>query len=151
MRPTLIVVDMQATFTSAKNINTVIAVAAEITKARESNCPIIFLEYEGCGQIHRGFLELLRNYPYKAVVRKCTDDGSEEVVRTIKRRKFEDRHLRICGVNTDACVWATCRGLLKKTNCTLEVVRNACNTDLGPSCRKYDWRRFFRHPQLRLV
>jgi nicotinamidase-related amidase len=146
MRPTLIVVDMQYQFEASVDPNVVIGVTCEIVKAREYGSPIVVVEYEGCGRSHSGFLNLIRNYRRKAIIKKWDDDGSAEIIRTLKRRQFNPFHLRVCGVNSDACVLSTVQGLLAKLNQTeIEVVKQAC----GPPI---NWRRHYaRHPNLRLV
>jgi len=149
MSSTLVVVDMQEHFKSACNPDVIIGVTQEIILAKQKNTPIILLEYAGCGKSHEGFSSLLRNYPWKARVKKGDDDGSQEIVRAIRRRGFNDSALRLCGVNADCCVCATVTGLLKRLEDTqIEVVKEAC----GWECTaRFDWRHYVRHPNLKLV
>ena len=147
MQPTLVIVDMQFEFEAASNPDVVVGVTCEILKSRAFGSPIVLLEYVGFGRSHNSFLGLLKNYGRKTVVKKSTDDGSEEVIRAIKRRRFNPFHIRVCGVNSDACVQATVEGLLEKLYSTkVEVVKQACGTS-GP----FSWRQFPRHPNLQLV
>lgn len=144
---TLVVVDMQAHFGAACDPDVVIGVTQEILEAKQRKRAIILLEYRDCGKSHEGFAELLRNYPLKARIKKGDDDGSLEVIRTLRRRGFSDRYLRICGVNADCCVCATVWGLLSKLDDTrIEVVKRACGWE-----NTFDWREYFRHPNLKLV
>ena len=148
MQPTLVVVDMQPEFEAAFHPNVVIGVTQEIINAKNVGAPIILVEYRDGGQTFDGFFKLLKNYKNKALVRKNRDDGSREVIQAIKRRKFNPYHLRVCGVNSDACVWSTVEGLLGKLNRSrIEVVKQACFTE----DRTFDWRQFLRHKNLRLV
>lgn len=147
MPATLVVVDMQQFFEAACNPNVIIGVTEEIIKARQASSDIVLVEYAGCGKSHEGFGQLLKNYRYKARIKKCDDDGSAEIVRTLRRRGFNDRHLRLCGVNADCCVCATVRGLLEKLDDSrIEVVKRACGWT-----NSFDWRMYIRHPNLRLV
>lgn len=147
MQPTLVIVDMQSEFEAAMNPDVVVGVTQEILKAKEYGSPIILLEYEGCGRSHHGFLNLLKNYRRKASVKKVDDDGSTEVIRTIRRRCFNPFHIRVCGVNSDACVQDTVVGLLHKlTHTKVEVVKQACGT-----AGLFSWRKFPKHRNLQLV
>jgi len=149
MSATLVVVDMQGCFDAANNPNVVIGVTQEIMLAKQQNSPIVLLEYEGCGKSHEGFSNLLRNYPWKTRVKKTDDDGSAEVIKALRRRGFSNDKLRLCGVNTDACVYATAEGLLKKlSDSQIEVVKNACGCQVVGDV---DWRKYLRHPNLKLV
>jgi nicotinamidase-related amidase len=144
---TLIVVDMQAFFDTACDPDVIIGVTEEILEARRQKRAVILLEYDGCGRSHEGFANLLKNYPRKARIRKKDDDGSLEVIRTLRRRAFPDTRLRICGVNADCCVCATVWGLLcKLDHSQIEGVKKACGWE-----NDFDWREYFRHPNLKLV
>lgn len=149
MPKTLVVVDMQPYFKTALEPNTIIAVTHEIVTAIHQGSGIILLEYEDCGRSLAGFDRVLYNYPWKARISKVEDDGSSEVIQAIRRRQFPSDTLRICGVNTDCCVWGTVRGLLSKLpRCRVELVKAACNT---LKRKQIDWRRYPRHPNLQLV
>ena len=147
MSATLVVVDMQEYFDAACDPDVIIGVTKEILTARQKKSPIILLEYEGCGRSHEGFASLLRNYPFRARIRKGDDDGSLEIVRALRRRGFSHRRLRLCGVNADCCVCATAIGLLERLDrAKIEVVKDACGWE-----GSFDWRYYVRHPNLKLV
>ena len=149
MPTTLIVVDMQPDFEAAFNPNVVIAVTEQILLAKRNKWAIILLEYAGCYNSHQGYNDLLKGYPKKARISKEDDDGSLEVSQAIRRRKFPFKNLRLCGVNTDACVWETVVGLLNRyEQSRVEVVKSACGWE---GHRQYDWREYMRHPRLTLV
>lgn len=149
MPATLVVVDMQPDFEAAFNPDVVIGVAKQIMLAKHKKWPVILLEYAGCSRTHQGFSDLLSGYPRRARISKSDDDGSYEVVRALERREFPFKNLRVCGVNTDACVWSTVDGLLKRLpKSYLEVVKDACGWE-GPG--RFDWREYMRHPRLSLV
>lgn len=148
MPATLVVVDMQQSFDAACDPDVVIGVTQEILFAKQKGGAVILVEYHNCGNTHSGFSRLLRNYPYKSRIRKRDDDGSQEVLRAIRRRGFNQQWLRICGVNADCCVYATIQGFLHRLpHAHIDVVKDAC----GTFDRKFDWRSYIRHPNLVLV
>ena len=94
MPATLIVVDMQPSFTAANKPSIIVGVTREILEAKRRNWGIIFLEYkptDEMGRTHEGFSSLIRGYRHKARVTKNDDDGSLEVVKAIRRREFGKR------------------------------------------------------------
>jgi nicotinamidase-related amidase len=144
---TLIVMDMQECFEAACDPDVVIGVTKEIILAKERQSPIVLVEYAECGRSHEGFSSLLRGYPWKARISKWDDDGSAEIIRTLRRRNFDHHVLRLCGVNADCCVHATVTGLLERLEGTqLEVVKQACGWE-----GRFTWQEYVRHPNLKLV
>lgn len=130
LKKTLVVVDMQPCFEASNDPNTIIAVTNEIMVAKQNNDAIIMVEYDSSGRSHCGFDAILKDYYYKSKITKKNDDGSKEIIRALKRRKFPARILRVCGVNTDCCVFDTVLGLLNGLkNTKIELVKKACNTD----------------------
>ena len=145
---TLVIVDMQPVFVASKDPNTIIAVTHEIFMAKQNNHAIMLVEYDRSGKTHTGFDEILKGYPHKARISKRDDDGSKEIVKALCRRNFPMQTLRVCGVNSDCCVRDTVIGLIGKLNKTrVEVVKKACNS----ANENFDWRNYYRHPNLRLV
>jgi nicotinamidase-related amidase len=141
MPATRIIIDMQAAFIAANRPNVVIGVTREIIAAMRERAPIILVEYRGSGKTHKGFLDLLKGYDKFAKIGKNTDGGSKEVLAAIVRRNFPYKYLRIGGVNTNACVQATVRGLVHSTllrKSRIELVKAAC----GDGNERYDWRKF---------
>ena len=148
MSTTLVVVDMQPDFDAACSFDVIVGVTEQILYAKQHKWPIILLEYKGCGLTHDALAALLKGYSHKARIGKIDDDGSREVVRCLQRRNFPRHRLRICGVNTDCCVYQTVEGLLNRLdNSIVELAKNACATEWG----EVDWRRYLKHPRLSLV
>ena len=146
---TLVVVDMQPSFKAACNLDVIVNVAKEITIARENNQPILFVEYEGCGSTHESLTNLVKGYKQKSTIMKYYDDGSKEILQAIDRRKFNYDRLRVCGVNIDCCIWSTVVGLIDCTwDMIVEIVKQACNWSED---YKFDWRKYFKHPNVKLV
>ena len=147
MPATLVVIDMQEAFPAACDPNVIIGVTQEIVTTRTKGGAIILVEYQNCGPSHSGFYKLLKNYRHKSRIHKRDDDGSLEILRAIHRRGFNDKWLRVCGVNSDCCVAATIRGLLDRSpESHVDVVKSACGT-----FRNTDWRTYIRHANLKLV
>lgn len=129
MTATLVVVDMQEEFETAFDPNVVIGVTKEIINTMQKGGAIVFLEYLNCGSVHEGFYDLVRNYDKKSFVIKEDNDGSEELLREIEIRDFNDQWLRVCGVNSNCCVYETIDGILGKSCHThVDIVKSACGT-----------------------
>jgi nicotinamidase-related amidase len=151
MPTTLVVVDMQPEFDAANVPDVIVGVTKQILEAKKKRWPIVIVEYlpkDDIGETHGGLLSLLKGYNKKARIGKVDDDGSLEIVRALRRRKFTEKTLRVCGVNTDCCVAATVLGLLDRIEGEVEVVKDACEWDNN---FQYDWRQFFKDPRIRLV
>jgi len=148
MPTTLVVIDMQPEFEAANDPKCIVGVAKQIWMAQQQKWPIVLVEYSGCGETHDVFADMLKGYSSKARISKTDDDGSLEVVRCLRRRKFPHHRLRICGVNADCCVYETVEGLLYRLEKShIELAKEACATEYGD----IDWRRYLRHPRLSLV
>lgn len=144
---TLVVVDMQPIFPAARKPDVVVGVTKQVLHAMQNNWSIIFLEYKGSGPTHEGLLKLTKGYDRKARIRKTKDDGSQAIVRTLKRRRdFSEENFVVCGVNIDCCVWDTVSGLLNKLPAHIRVVKDACGTD-----NAFDWRIMMRHSRLTVI
>lgn len=146
---TLVVVDMQSAFHAALKPSAIVGVTCEILAAKKLNRPVMLVEYAKCGPTLEPLAELLRGYPKKLRVTKPGDDGSRQVIRALQENKWPSKYLRVCGVNTDCCVWSTVEGLLEKLpDIRIEVVKNACE---WTGTKKFDWRTYLRHPNLKLA
>lgn len=127
---TLVVIDMQQQFEAACWPKTIAGVTKEITRAIEHHASIVFLEYGFYNGTHQELLDLVKGYTPKSRVSKKFDDGSRELIKTLKRRKFP-RNLRVCGVNTSCCVHATVDGLFDKDpDLKIELVKRACGCSI---------------------
>lgn len=135
---TLVVVDMQPSFEAANKPEVIVGVTKEIITAMACKNPVVFVEY--CSPdppTHSSLLSLVKDYELKAKVTKSTDDGSVEVIQALEKNGFYGSHLRVCGVNAEACVMATVNGLLDQMPfAKVEVVPEAC----GTIKRRFPWR-----------
>lgn len=122
---TLIVVDMQDEFETAKNPKTISACQREIKLAIRKNYGIIFLEIGPCGDTISELKDLVKGYDKAYFATKMANDGSVEAFNIIKRRNLY-HNTRIVGVNTSYCVYDTVKSLMNYPG-KITVVSDACN------------------------
>ena len=130
--PTLIVVDMQEQFSAANSPHVIKGVRHEIKEARKEKNDIMFLEFEHCGPTKRKILDGIAFYPQKKHQRvvKEDDNGAYEAVRAMKEGGFDLNKIRVCGVNSDACVQRTVNGLTEKlSKSKITVALDACGCE----------------------
>ena len=126
---TLIIIDMQKYFETSQKKSVIKNCQKEIKKAMKLHNHIMFVEYDDCGKTDKRLTKLTKGYKNKSRVIKGCDNGSDEIYDKIEKWKLARKNLRVCGVNTDACVKRTVIGLceyLPMSNIVL--VKNACNT-----------------------
>lgn len=137
---TLLVIDMQAYFSAARNKRVQEEVSKEIRQAIKDNMPIIFLEYIGCGSSVKQLTKNVahpNHYDKSYLIGKTTGGGSREVLTLIKAFRLPQKHIKVCGVNTSACVFETTVGLRQKLKGSkIELLVNACN-DSSKSGHEY--------------
>ena len=132
MSYSLIIIDMQEYFDAACDYRTQMACRKAIRKAMKDDAAILLVEYRGCGKTAATLAGLLDGYKNAHVVKKSNDDGGKEVVRKLRREKLPRGTIRVCGVNTDACVEDTVRGIMRnmrKRTPEIQVLANACNSN----------------------
>ncbi len=128
-RYTLIVVDMQAKFSSSLKRSTMRECKTLVSRAIFDDQPIILLEYVGFGTTLPSIYNMIDGYDQVFIGRK-NDDGSHEVSGIINGFSLPKNNFKVCGVNTDACVLRTVRGLRKRfKTADIEVYEKACNTN----------------------
>lgn len=129
MSYTLVVVDMQFSFSASRNPKTIRNCEKQILQAMKNKCPIIFLEFKDYGPTLPELATLVESYNKAYFLTKSENDGSEEVLELLKKKRLPRRTFKVCGVNTDFCVLETVSGLLcrfKRSN--IAVIKSACNT-----------------------
>jgi nicotinamidase-related amidase len=136
----LVIIDCQTKFPASKQV--VDPIVKEIKRAKKQQEWIMVVEYRGEGRTLKAITSKIKRY-YKVVkVVKEQDDGSSVIFDRIfgYRWSVENnlntkhvgriRHLRVCGVNTSACVRVTVYGLRRFIKTT--VIAKACAN--GYSC-----------------
>lgn len=140
----LLVTDMQPGFPASQDAITQWFVEQEIVRAIELGMAVVVLEYDAyeLGETLPRLMRHLQGYQRLAVVGRAPrqrgqlsherDNGAEEVIQACLEHGFGLEHFRVCGVNSDACIKATIRGLADSiSTCHLTVVQDACNSDNG--------------------
>lgn len=125
---TLAIVDMQYAFTASRSNTVIRNCQREIIKAKKNKNPIILVEYSSQGNTIPSLVKLIKGYKRTWIAVKSGTDGSREVSNIINHYNLP-RNVRVCGVNTDACVQDTVEGLSKSYIISkVDVVRDACNS-----------------------
>lgn len=145
---TLVVVDMQYCFEAVFCEKLLNEVVTEIKLAKRWRFPILFLEYDDSKSTLLQLVQLVKGYKKSAFALKHIDDGSNVVHRVIKRKNWPHSLIRLCGVNSDCCVYSTVQGMLKLFPRTkIHLIQNACNTD-NP---EFEWKQFLKHPRMKRI
>ncbi len=111
---TLVVVDMQPLFQSSQKETTKTEVDRLLKKAIEDKAGIIFLEFHRYAETDPALKATVEGYKRAFFRTKMINDGSSQVVETIKKKSLPKRKIKVCGVNTNYCVRETVAGLLEK-------------------------------------
>ena len=130
--PALIIIDMHPCCDAAKDRATVQSILREIKQAKRFNHIIFLVEMIGCGETDKNILDVLKNYKRKTFkITKREDDGSLNIVQCIINNGLSLSKLKICGINTNACVSSTVNGLIRRFDLKIpvEIIADACNTE----------------------
>lgn len=141
MNYTLVVIDMQKTFLEKMNLPDSLEVERRclqlINNAGKAKSPILFMEYNRCGQTINSLLnkaESITDKVYRKL--KWNDNGGAEILRALSKYKLP-QHIKVCGINTDACVKASVEGYLSESkysenikfkNPSVHVITKACGS-----------------------
>ena len=124
---------MQEQFKASANKRTQRYCQTEIRKAIKKNVPILFVEYDSCGDTEPSLTSIVEASKYKKAytITKCSDDGSNDILKFMRKNKIPRSDFRICGVNTDCCVRDTVDGLDARIGkaFAINVVAKACNSE----------------------
>ena len=133
MAYTLVVVDMQGYFPSARSSRVIDNCLREVRKAIQDRAGVIVLQYKHCGKTLPAIMGLLDSYDRYEKKIKPHDDGSRQVVNTLRKRRFS-KNLKVVGVNTDCCVYATVSSLSQRSwngiDLRIKVIADACNSHI---------------------
>lgn len=142
MKTTLCIVDMQTTFAGTPKALEGTLNQIRLAKRRKSG--IVVLELVNCGETVPEIHTALNNYDPRKVnfISKIGGDGSKEFIQAAEAKDMWLKRIRVCGVNTCACVMNTISGLqhqLPKSR--LEVAWEAVNCGCKPGwCFNYQQR-----------
>jgi nicotinamidase-related amidase len=126
---TLIIIDMQLQFVSARNKVLINNIKAEIAHAQKLDNHIMFVRMANCGDIMLELLRATRGYSKTSIVTKDWQDGGAEVLAHLPSRKT---HLRVCGVYTNLCVEDTVYSIAASypTRFKIEIIAKCCSAGL---------------------
>jgi nicotinamidase-related amidase len=139
----LLVVDMQPNaFRAAQDKRTVRAIVHLIEDAKKKREGIIALAYHRDGlygfpresdtALHPKIVAALDGYDRWVLVWKWRDDGGAEVANAARVNGYGVSRIRVCGVNTEACVYHTVYTLSRIwPKSRIRVVAEACNGPCG--------------------
>lgn len=142
---TLVIVDMQPGFSASNDKRTIKAVMEEIRRAIKDGAFIIVIESDRkkYGSTHAELLDLLADYDserwsietkfWRYNDQYSPHSGALQVAEACEVFGFPTGRFRVCGVNTDICVFFTAMELGKRFPLSkLEIVMRACNVpELG--------------------
>jgi nicotinamidase-related amidase len=107
----LVVVDMQSYFAASRFKRVRQVVLWEVHRARQHGWPIVLLEADDCGQTLGSIRLAVKDYHRAFRMTKWEEDGSDKVAMTLEGGVTRSKSVRVVGVNTDQCVYATVAGL----------------------------------------
>lgn len=132
MKQTLLIIDMQEEFEAACGSRIIQGCSREISEAMNRGDAILFVEYDMSPRVPTlpALTRLTKGYRNKFSVKKKGDDGSREVVGKVWDHDLPTA-FRVCGVNSDCCVWDTVYSLreLMPTDTPIVLVADALSLE----------------------
>lgn len=130
----LVVIDMQPYFLergSKANSTVVAGVISAIQEARSGDQTIIIVEYKPhlLGQTHQDIIQAVSGYNKVITLAKYHNDGSSVIKEELVRQRVTLSELKICGLNTSACLMETINGLQNQMSrdVNFSVLAYACS------------------------
>jgi nicotinamidase-related amidase len=134
---TLLCIDLQPRFNIHHHSRVVNNVEREIRQAIQDDAYIVLVEYQGCGPTVDQLANVAKLHSKVYRVEKSSDDGSIEVMEAIKKHGLPQQ-LKVCGVNTNVCVYFTIYSIRKNLpDASIEVVADACDSQWGTDKHLY--------------
>ncbi len=149
IKDVLVIIDLQTDFVDALENQKVINNCKTLIKNSKKNKEYIaVVRMIGCGKNDPRIVQLLKNYKKVIYVNKIDGDGSKEIEKALKRKRFN--RLKLCGCYLDQCVLDTSRGLLEK-DFKVKILKNACYGYMAESISKKEYERLPKQENLVLV
>lgn len=132
----LVIIDMQTEFHASNPYWLIKNICEKIKLFKRDQRPIYVLEYSGDGPTQQPIMDLLCDYPKCYILEKSQDDGSKVITRHFMRHGIS-RHVYLTGVNADACVLQTAKGLKSRIRLKLfggikvSIFKNCVNWESG--------------------
>ncbi len=125
----LTVIDMQPTFSASNDDETLENVKDLIVGAKNDKAYIVLAHYMKFGKTHDKLLTLVEKYKHKSLVYANKNDKSGAIMTKIIKKRIRAPYMKVCGVNTDACVQASVKGLSRKLpEWNIKVIKDSCNS-----------------------
>lgn len=147
----LVVVDMQKEYPASELV--VNQVVKEVRKARRKGEWIMLVEYDESGRTMYRITRELKGYNKVKKVTKVVDNGAYAILwgltipykATLSSWKSLNKptpprrisHIKVCGVNTNACVISTVEGL-RYLDCKITVLSKACANIFDGKSKEYN-------------
>lgn len=125
----LCIIDMQPHFITSLNGPTLHAVLRLTKEAMSDGAFIVVAQYMNCGRTNNNIRKMLRKYPFKAYCCAFKNNKADAICTKLRTHGVRTHKLKICGVNTEACVAATVINLHKRHK--MEIIAAACHGRLG--------------------
>ena len=122
----LCIIDMQPY--GFNNANIIIEnVLTLVREAINKKAFVVVAQFKNAGNTHSSIVNALQDYPYKAYGWHNRNDKSPIIQNILREKRVFVRSIKICGVNTEYCIWATVNGLARKYYIPIKVIESACN------------------------
>lgn len=137
MSYSLVIIDMQPEFKAAKGKRVYNAVMCEIKQAIKKRAAIVFVEFGNYNEVphtrtRKGLRLATSKYDRVFTTVKLQNDGGDKIMNMIVKNNLS-RKIRVCGVNTDACVVSSVRGMVRASEkkVKINVIADGCATAFG--------------------
>lgn len=122
---TLIVIDVQEGFNIPRQ-RPFGCIVREIHDAIKAKANIVLVKTNDVGEVDA---TLLQEAPKAHIVGKNAANGSNEVITSLFLHGLNHRALRVCGCNTELCVYETVAGIVQKLPAShIDIVADACDS-----------------------
>jgi hypothetical protein len=140
--PVTLIIDMQPRFEASDDEDCQLGCINLIRQAIQARHCLIFAEYHGFGGTLPNLYEESGSYSDTHIVTKHTDDGSFYILRYLDQIKVIPESFIIGGINTNACVRRTARGIneaFKENKVELPLVKFVADACHGCGSLNADW------------
>ena len=155
----LIVIDMQPAFLDSfkdtSKLETLLEnISTQLRKAIQRGNWIVFVEFTGLNQsTDSKLLEIVEYYDRVIILEKNQNDGSSEIKEILSKFNINPSIMKICGVNTSACVVDTVLSLEKKFTRIrhLSVLADSCANSWGGLYHRVTLERMSLRPKIKVI
>ncbi len=133
----LVVIDMQNSFGVYEGQEITENILDRIEDQIALEEPIIFLEFQNHGRTLNCLREAVEDYDLAYFLTKGIDNGSQHIMDMFKSHndyniKDNVESFEFCGVNLEACVWRTVKGMAEKNpDIPMKIIHECCDSSNG--------------------